>query len=30
VAQRLADHADITTTQRYLQTERDEHAAVMA
>ena len=29
LAQRLADHADITTTQRYLHTERDERAAVM-
>tara|TARA_R110002072_G_scaffold95141_3_gene209683 strand:+ start:4427 stop:5644 length:1218 start_codon:yes stop_codon:yes gene_type:complete len=30
VAQRMADHADITTTQRYLHTERSEHADVMA
>lgn len=29
VAQRMADHADITTTQGYLHTERAEHAAVM-
>lgn len=29
LAQRLADHADITTTQRYLHTERSEHAEVM-
>jgi len=29
LAQRMADHADITTTQRYLHTEKDEHAAVM-
>lgn len=29
LAQRMADHADITTTQRYLHTEREEHAAVM-
>ena len=29
LAQRMADHADITTTQGYMHTERDEHAAVM-
>lgn len=29
IAQRMADHADITTTQGYLHTERAEHAAVM-
>ncbi len=29
LAQRMADHADITTTQRYMHTERQEHAAVM-
>ena len=29
LAQRMADHADITTTQGYLHTERAEHAAVM-
>lgn len=30
VAQRMADHADITTTQRYLHTDREEQAEVMA
>lgn len=30
IAQRLADHADITTTQRYMHTESNERAAVMA
>ncbi len=30
VAQRMADHADITTTQRYLHTGRSEQAEVMA
>lgn len=29
LAQRMANHADITTTQRYMHTERQEHAAVM-
>ena len=29
LAQRMADHADITTTQGYLHTEQIEHAAVM-
>ena len=29
VAQRMADHADITTTQRYLHTDRSEQAEVM-
>jgi len=29
LAQRMADHADITTTQGYLHTEQSEHAAVM-
>jgi len=29
LAQRMADHSDITTTQRYLHTEQAEHAAVM-
>jgi integrase len=29
LAQRMADHADITTTQGYLRTEQSEHAAVM-
>jgi len=29
LAQRMADHADITTTQGYLHTDRTEHAAVM-
>lgn len=29
LAQRMADHADITTTQGYLHTEQTEHAAVM-
>lgn len=30
LAQRMADHADITTTQRYMHTERAEHAEMMA
>lgn len=29
LAQRMADHADLSTTQRYLHTERSEHAAAM-
>jgi Phage integrase family len=29
LAQRMADHADITTTQGYMHTEQSEHAAVM-
>lgn len=29
LAQRMADHADITTTQGYLHTEQSEHAEVM-
>ena len=29
LAQRMADHSDIKTTQRYLHTERSEHAEVM-